>query len=93
MLTLLIYLAGFYLFICISAWRDIEVTRFNVIAAMVWPITLLVVLITLILDYIKWDWTIEKGQKLFNWRKPQDNWPGFAITVFYYEFQFWRNRN
>jgi hypothetical protein len=89
---LMTYFVGFFLFICISAWRNIETTRFNVLAATIWPITIWVVLITMLLDLIRWEWTIDKGDKPFNWRKPYDNWPGFAVTIFRYEIKFWKMR-
>ena len=68
-----------------------------IIATYFWPIVLFAVLFMIgfekLLNKIKWDADIKKGEKIFRFRKPLDNWPGFAITIFYIEFQFWKKRD
>jgi len=56
-----------------------------------WPISLLMVVLTLGLVMIKWDLELAKGVKCFGFRRPTNpNAKGFAVTVLYQEFQFFK---
>lgn len=72
--------------------NDVYPLRDFLIASYVWPITLAVILLALIIELVGWDMDGIKSNKFIGFRKPQDNWPGFAITVFWFEFQFWKKR-
>lgn len=66
--------------------------RDSIIASYIWPIALAFILLVFIIDQIGWDIDGVKSNKFIGFRKPQHNWPGFAITVFWIEFQFWKKR-
>lgn len=62
------------------------------IVCMLWPIMIVCGIIILWLDSVDWDFDLQFSEKLFGKRKPNDGNSGFAITLFYVEFLFWKKR-
>ena len=61
--------------------------------AVFWPITCIFMILLSITWAFKWDFDILPKKNWFGFRRPNDNWPGFAITIFKTEFCFWKKRN
>ncbi len=57
-----------------------------------WIITIPAILIISAVGLIKWQIEIKENNKLIGFRRPNDNWPGFAITLFKYELQIFKSR-
>ncbi len=55
-----------------------------------WPIMVVYGIILLGLDSKGWDFDLQYGKKIFGKRKLNDGNRGFAITLFYVEFLFWK---
>ena len=62
-----------------------------IVASLLWPLMVVLIASSFLLDAIGWDFDLVKG-KWIGFRKPVDNWPGFAISVLKMEFQFWKKR-
>lgn len=76
------------------AWRrPMEDTSNSFILSAIWPVTISVVVVALLLDLIGWDFNLEANKKMFEFRTPSDGWKGFAITVFHAEVQIWKKRS
>ena len=88
-----IALIFFFQILCLFMVKDEYTIKPFIIGTYIWPISILLVLFVLGLDKVNWDFDIVKAKKIFWFRKPRDNWPGFAITIFYIEFQFWKKRD
>ena len=67
-----------------------EDVRTMFVVACAWPLTIVLVIFVISLTLIDWDFDIQKG-KLFGFRRPTVG-TGFAISVFFAEFQFWKVR-
>jgi hypothetical protein len=56
-----------------------------------WPASILVAVLVLCMDAIKWNFDVVKGAKMFGFRRPTNpEAKGFAITVFGQEAQFYK---
>lgn len=89
MLALYIYIAGIVIINIFGLIRNIETPYRGLFIVMYfWPLFLPLIAVIL----IGWDFNIIRSIKRFAFRRPNDNWPGFAITVFNYELQFWKLR-
>lgn len=87
------YLLGFMAFMALCAIRNVDAEiRLIYLLGVFWPISLIIMVITKICWIIKWDFGFDYNKKIFGFRRPNDNWPGFAITIFHGEFQFWKLR-
>ena len=62
------------------------------VATVFWPFILVLLAGSALLDWVGWGFDIAKGTKLFGFRRPNDGWPGFAVTFLKLEFQLWKNR-
>ena len=87
------YAASVFAFQLLAAWRtpreDFQVAF---VATVFWPVVLVLIAGSALLDWVGWGFDIAKGAKLFGFRCPNDGWPGFAVTVLKLEFQLWKNR-
>lgn len=59
---------------------------------LIWPVTIIMMIIVAYLDYINYNMDVQKNNKWFGFRKPNDSWPGFAITICNFELQLWKKR-
>lgn len=64
----------------------------TVLITYLWPIAFPFIVFILITDAIGWECDINKSDKYIGFRTPNDNWPGFAITLFKYELLTWKRR-
>lgn len=88
-----IYFIGIIVFMCFAALIvPQQDTKMTAGFALTWPITIVLIVIVLVLDLMQIEWDIMGGNKLFGFRRPKDGWPGFGITIFKTEFQFWKRR-
>lgn len=63
------------------------------ILALVWPISILAVLGTMLLNATGWDLDMAKGANMLGFRKPTNpEVRGFAFTFLFQEFQFYAMR-
>ena len=62
------------------------------IFCILWPIMIVYGIIFLGLESKGWDFDLQYSKKIFGKRKPNDGNHGFAITLFYVEFLFWKKR-
>ena len=62
-------------------------------AVILWPLTVPIVAVVLLFDLVGWEFDAMRSKKMFGFRRPNDDWPGFALTVFYIEIQFWKARS
>lgn len=70
--------------------EDCQVAIF---ATVFWPLMIVLVAGSFLLDWIGWGFDAVKGAKMFGARKPTNTEVrGFAITLFYVEFQMWKAR-
>lgn len=68
-----------------------ENTQTVFVATVFWPLMIVLVVCSFILDAIKVGFDVNKGIKMFGFRKPTNTQVrGFAISIFYVEFQFWK---
>ena len=70
---------------------DISVNDAGIVCIL-WPIMIVCGIIILWLDSVDWDFDLQYSKKIFGKRKPNDGNHGFAITLFYVEFLFWKKR-
>jgi hypothetical protein len=70
-----------------------EDARFLFRAVLVWPFSITVVAVVLLLDAVGWNMEAARTSKMFGFRKPTNTQVrGFAFTVFFREVQFWKSR-
>lgn len=70
-----------------------EDARFLFRAVLVWPLSITVVALVLLLDAVGWDMEATRTSKMFGFRKPTNKEVrGFAVTLFYAEIQMWKKR-
>ena len=63
------------------------------ILSMLWPLSLTAILGMMLLSAIGWNMDMAKGTKVFGFRKPGNpEIKGFAFTVLFQEFQFFKMR-
>lgn len=68
-------------------------SRSVIIATVFWPLILPLVAGSLFLDFIGWGFDAVRSSKMFYARKPTNpELKGFAITLFFVEFQMWKAR-
>ena len=91
---LIFYIVAIFFFqiLCLIRVKDEYTIKTFIVGTYIWPFSILLVLFVVGLDKINWDFDIIKAKKIFGFRKPNDNWLGFAITIFYIELQFWKKR-
>ena len=89
------YLAGMVLINGMFALRSPhEDCRIVFILALVWPLSLLAILFMFVLTATGWNMDLAKGTQVLGFRKPQNpELTGFAFTVLFQEFQFFKVRN
>jgi hypothetical protein len=62
-------------------------------AVILWPITVPIVAVVLLMDAVGWEMDAQRVPKMFGFRKPSNTQVlGFAVTLFYAEIQFWKVR-
>lgn len=90
---LYIYIVGFFIIAVFMAFRAGKYD-FNIglLLCVIWPITLVLMVVELATKYCEWEWNMDYNDKLFGYRKPNDGWPGFALTVFHVDFMCWKKR-
>lgn len=88
------YLTGVVLLVGMFAWRvPHEDVRVVFILGMIWPVSILAIVGILLLDLVGWNMDMAKGKTMFGARKPGNpEIRGFAFTVLYQEFQFFKMR-
>jgi hypothetical protein len=86
------YLVGVIVLIGMFAVRrPHEDVRIVFILGLFWPLSILAILGTILLNATGWDMDMAKGAKMFGFRKPTNpKMRGFAFTVLYQEFQFFK---
>ena len=92
-IKMLIYLTGIFLCQIICLWKASEI-EFKTIAIIsyLWPISIPFIVAVFIIDLIGWVINVESVNKWAGFRKPKDNWPGFAITLCKFEVQIFKNK-
>ena len=88
------YVVSIFVLQAIAAVRTPrEDAQIVIFATVFWPLVLLLVAGSFLLDYIGWGFDAVKGAKMFGFRRPTNTEVrGFAITLFYVEFQMWKAR-
>lgn len=86
------YVVSIFVLQAIAAVRtpreDCQVVIF---ATVFWPLMVVLVAGSFLLDAVGWGFDAVKGAKMFGARKPTNTQVrGFAITLFYVEFQMWK---
>ena len=67
--------------------------RSVIVGTVFWPLFLVLVAGSLLLDAINVGFDVVKSPKMFGARKPTNTEiKGFALTLFYFEFQVWKAR-
>lgn len=95
MIAVLVYLVLVVVMLVAFAIRTPEYDVQTIAALSIfWPISLIVLCMFMILWSVKWDFDIanRRNVKRFEVRRPDDKWPGVAITLFHTEFQIWKKR-
>jgi hypothetical protein len=70
-----------------------EDPRFLFRAVLVWPFSIAVIAVVLLLDAVGWNMEATRTSKMFGFRKPTNKEVrGFAVTLFYAEIQMWKVR-
>ena len=70
-----------------------EDPRFLFRAVLLWPFSVLVVALVMLITSLGWEMDATRGSKMFGFRKPTNaEVVGFAITLFRAEIQFWKVR-
>ena len=62
------------------------------IISMVWPLTILTLILVLLVGAVGWTFEIKGARKFVGFRRPNDGWPGFAVTVCGIELLVWKKR-
>ena len=88
------YMVSIFVLQAIAAVRtpreDAQVVIF---ATVFWPLMVVLVAGSFLLDWIGWGFDAVKGSKMFGARRPTNTEVrGFAVTLFYVEFQMWKAR-
>ena len=88
------YLVGVIVLIGMFAVRQPhEDVRIVFILGLFWPLSILAILGTILLNATGWEMDVANGTKMFGFRKPTNPMAkGFAITVLKQEFQFFSVR-
>lgn len=86
------YVVSIFVLQAIAAVRtpreDCQVVIF---ATVFWPLMVVLVAGSFLLDAVGWGFDAVKGAKMFGARRPTNTQVrGFAITLFYVEFQMWK---
>ena len=70
-----------------------EDARTMFVGTVIWPVMLLIVAVSFLLDAIGVGFDMVKSPKMFNARRPTNTKiRGFALTLFYIEIQMWKAR-
>ncbi len=87
-----LYLSGALAFVGMFAIRaPHENLRVVFALAIMWPLSILLILAFVLMSFTKWNLDVERGNKMFGIRRPTNtNVKGIAITVFGEELQFWK---
>lgn len=87
------YLAAVVAFQAIAAIRaaDMDVRSVFILSA-IWPLTLLTMILVLLAGAVGWTFEIKGAKKLVGFRRPNDGWPGFAVTICGIELLVWKKR-
>lgn len=86
------YLIGIIALIGMFAIRvPYENSRTVFALALMWPLSIVAIIVMMIILAIGWNFDIGSNTKMFGFRRPSNpNARGFAITVFTTEFQFYK---
>ncbi len=87
-----IYATGAILFVGMFALRvPHEDVKIVFILALAWPLSVLLILGTVAITLIGWDMDLARSKKIIGFRRPTNPaMKGFAVTVLFQEFQFYR---
>jgi hypothetical protein len=87
-----LYLSGALAFVGMFALRAPHENLRTVFAlAIMWPLSILVILFMIVLVFIGWNMDSAMNTKMFGFRRPTNpGVKGFAITIFYVELQFYK---
>jgi hypothetical protein len=67
-----------------------ENIRIVFVLGLMWPVTILLILVSIIMNLAGWRWNVAAG-KMFGFRRPTNpNARGFAVSLFKNEFQFYK---
>jgi hypothetical protein len=70
-----------------------ENVRIVFLLGILWPLSVVAILFMLVVTATGWDMDLAKGAKAFGFRKPGNpQIKGFAVTVLFQEFQFFKMR-
>ena len=88
------YLAGVVALTGLWALRvPHENVRTVFVLAVMWPVTLILVLGAVVFAVTGWDYDVIKGLKMFGFRRAGNpEVRGYALTLFRVEFQMWKTR-
>lgn len=75
----------------ISSQAGANDARVAFVMALLWPLVIPFAALVYGTDRLGWDFDVAKG-KWIGFRRPDDNWPGFAISFMKVEFQLWKKR-
>lgn len=86
-----IYATGVILLVGAFAARiPHEDVKLVFLLGVLWPVTIIAILGTMMLNATGWDMDLAKGARMFGFRKPTNpDAKGFAFTFLYQEFQFY----
>jgi len=86
------YATGVIFFVGMFAARvPREDVRIVFLLALLWPLSILAILGMVVLTLVGWNMDMAKGAKAFGFRRPTNpKIKGFAFTVLYQEFQFFK---
>ena len=87
-----VYMTGAILFVGMFAVRvPYENIRTVFALALMWPLSFLVILTMVLMNFTGWNVDAAQGTKMFGFRRPTHaGVHGFAISICYGEVQFWK---
>lgn len=87
------YLAVVVALQAVIAIRAAEMeARSAFILCIIWPVTFLTLIAVLLVGAVGWTFDFKPAKKLVGFRRPNDGWPGFAVTVCGIELLVWKKR-
>lgn len=87
------YMAVVVVLQAVIAVRAAEMeARSAFILSMVWPLTFLTMILVLLVGAVGWTFDFKLAKKMVGFRRPQDGWPGFAVTICGIEWLVWKKR-
>ncbi len=87
------YLYVMLVYLAWAAYIDRLSARDAFLAGSFWPLIVLLLFVVLVSDHAGWEFEIgHSPDDGWGFRRPEDNWPGFAIRCPWLELQFWKKR-